>query len=178
MFEELHNFERDLHDLGILELGEVAFYQLKNAVEGAARDIVELALLEEHLGIKAIYNRALSLPEGDKMSRDGQPGPGYLRHGAFVELYAQVIKHLRLRSNLTDKKVRDLAMRNRNDARMVRDTPEDAKAFLRAHRAALVRQGRAHIRPHLKTLLQKAAQGSDKELYALLLHESNNLEEE
>ena len=62
----------------------------------------------------------------------GQPGPGHLRHMAFTELYSQVITHLRLRSNLTDQKVRDLAAKYKYDARMVRDTPEGAKEFLKS----------------------------------------------
>ena len=56
LYDELQAFEDDMRDLGILDYGEVAFYQMKNAVEGAARDIVDLALLEDRLGIKAIYH--------------------------------------------------------------------------------------------------------------------------
>ena len=146
LFDELQAFEDDMRDLGILDYGEVAFYQMKNAVEGAAKDIVELALFEDRLGIKAIYQRALSLPEGDRLLRDGSPGPGYYRHHAFSELYSQVIQHLRLRSNLTDRKVRDLAAKYKYDAKMLRDTSEGAKEFLKAYRHSLVRKERAHIR--------------------------------
>jgi len=154
LFDELHFFERDLHDLGILDFAETAFYQLKNAIEGSARDIVDLALFEDRLGIKAIYHRALALPEGDKLLRDGTPGPGYMRHQTFTELYAQVMYHLRLRSNLTDRKIRDLSAKYKTDARMVRDTPEDAKAFLKAYRASLVRQERAHTRSNLRQAVE------------------------
>ena len=54
LFDELQSFEDDLRDLGIFDYAEAAFYQLKNAVEGAARDIIDLALFEARLGIKTI----------------------------------------------------------------------------------------------------------------------------
>ena len=138
-----------------------------------------MALFEEHLGIKAIYHRALSMPEGDKVNRDGTPGPGHMRHMTFCELYRQVIRHLRLRSNLTDRKVRDLAARCRYDAKMVRDTPEGAKEFLKQYRAGLVKLERAHTRSNLRSLVNIATRtGGAAPFVAMLQHEANNAEED
>ena len=178
LFEELYSFERDLNDLGIQDFSETAFYQLKNAVEGSAKDIIELALIDPNLGLKLMYQRALAMPDGSKFNRDGSAGPGYSRHSTFEELYSQLVRHLRLRSNLTDKKVRDMAAKYRRDAKMVRDTPEDAKLFLKQYRASLLRQERAHVRPNMKTIQNMAAQHCSPELQSLIAHEANNVEEE
>ena len=101
-----------------------------------------------------------------------------MRHQEFTHLYDHVVRHLRLRSNLTDKKIRDLAAKGKFDARMVRDTPEDAKAFLKAYRAGLVREERANIRSRMKIAVEKARQSGDAELFTLLQHEANNMEED
>ena len=100
-----------------------------------------------------------------------------MRHQAFTALYDEVVNHLRLRSNLTNKKIRDLAAKYHHDARMVRDTPEDTRAFLKAYRAGLLRQERANTRTKLKAALEMAKQSGSPRLIALLQHEACNAEE-
>ena len=124
LMTELIDFELDLQELGVTDLTETAFFQLRAVAEGEAKDIIELMMLEPHHRDMHIY--ALNCPSGPRFMRNGQYGSGYARQTTFNQLYQDAVSALRQKKGLTDSKIRELALDGSKAARMIRNTAEDA----------------------------------------------------
>ena len=172
--EELLDFELDLQELGVTELAETAFFQLRAVADGAAKDIVELAMVNPVN--RELHSQGLNSPNGPRFNRDGTPGPGHHRQNLFARLYMNVVDALRAKLGLTDSKVRDLALDGSRRARMVRDSPEDAVQFLRDYRKTLLAEERANVRPNFQLLINTPIVQQNPNLRMQLLHFHNNEE--
>ena len=172
LMNELMDFELDLRELGVVEMTETAFFQLRASVAGEAKDIVELAMQDP--GNKNMESQALNAPDGARFNRDLTQGPGYARQSLFAQLYQNVVLSLRQRKGLTDEKIRDLAIDSNRKARMVRDTPEDANVFLRDYRKTLLAEMRANIRPDFGNLLSMPGVGQNPSAHRAIMHMYHN----
>ena len=93
LVEELMNFELDLQELGVTDLTETAFFQLRAVSEGQAKDVVELTMLDPYN--RMLHQQGLNSPNGPRFYGDGSPGTGYQRQTIFGQLYIIVIQALR-----------------------------------------------------------------------------------
>ena len=102
LMNEIYSFETDLMELGVTILGESAFFQLRSVTNGAARDVLDFALLREPMF--GLHNRGMAADQGDKFYANGAQGRGYDRAVIFEQLYLLAINELKCSVNLPEER--------------------------------------------------------------------------